>query len=79
LIAETGEILNLSNFDLGRMSLRVYKLELEKGKLTLQAEADVHKIPTAESEDVKEWKLQNEIRHHFPMSHQLLKATIESI
>jgi hypothetical protein len=48
LIAEIGEILNLSNFDLGRMSLGVYKLELEKGNLTLQAEADVHKIPTAE-------------------------------
>jgi hypothetical protein len=48
LIAETGRILNLSNFDLERMSLRVYKSELEKGKLTLQAEADVDKIPTAE-------------------------------
>ncbi|WP_413175764.1 DUF2993 domain-containing protein [Anabaena azotica] len=47
LIAETGEILNLSNFDLEGMSLRVYKLELEKGKLTLQAEADVDQIPTA--------------------------------
>lgn len=47
LIAETGEILNLSNFDLEGMSLRVYKLELEKGKLTLQAEANVDQIPTA--------------------------------
>lgn len=48
LIEETSEILNLSNFDLEGMSLRVYKLELAKGKLILQAEADVDKIPTAE-------------------------------
>ncbi|MBD2294612.1 DUF2993 domain-containing protein [Anabaena sphaerica FACHB-251] len=48
LIDATSEILNLSNFDLEGISLQVNKLEVEKGKLTLQAEADVEKIPTAE-------------------------------
>lgn len=48
LIDATSEILNLSNFDLEGISLKVNKLEVEKGKLTLQAEADVEKIPTAE-------------------------------
>jgi hypothetical protein len=48
LIDTTSEILNLSNFDLEGMSLKVNKLEVEKGKLILQAEADVEKIPTAE-------------------------------
>jgi hypothetical protein len=48
LIDATSEILNLNNFDLEGMSLKVNKLEVEKGKLTLHAEADVEKIPTAE-------------------------------
>jgi hypothetical protein len=47
LIEQTSEILNLSNFDLEGMSLQVKKLELEAGKLTLQAEAYVEKIPSA--------------------------------
>jgi hypothetical protein len=49
LIAQTSEILNLSNFDLEGMSLRVQQLEVGIGKLTLQAEADVEKIPFAEN------------------------------
>jgi hypothetical protein len=49
LIAQTSEILNLSNFDLEGMSLRVQQLEVEIGKLTLQAEADVEQIPFAEN------------------------------
>ncbi|TAF10655.1 MAG: DUF2993 domain-containing protein [Nostocales cyanobacterium] len=48
LIDATSEILNLNNFDLEGMSLRVNQLEVAKGKLILQAEADVTKIPTAE-------------------------------
>ncbi|WP_193193465.1 DUF2993 domain-containing protein [Nostoc sp. MG11] len=47
LIDQTSEILNLSNFDLEGMSLRVKQLEVETGKLTLQAEAHVEQIPTA--------------------------------
>ncbi|MBE9036879.1 LmeA family phospholipid-binding protein [aff. Roholtiella sp. LEGE 12411] len=47
LIEQTSEILNLSNFDLEGMSLRVKQLEVETGKLTLQAEAHVEQIPTA--------------------------------
>ncbi|MBD6616285.1 DUF2993 domain-containing protein [Komarekiella sp. 'clone 1'] len=47
LIDQTSEILNLSNFDLEGMTLRVKQLEVETGKLTLQAEAHVEQIPTA--------------------------------
>lgn len=47
LIDQTSEILNLSNFDLEGMSLRVKRLEVEVGKLTLQAEAYVEQIPAA--------------------------------
>ncbi|WGV27972.1 LmeA family phospholipid-binding protein [Halotia branconii] len=46
LIEQTSEILNLSNFDLEGMSLQVKQLEVEAGKLTLQAEAYVEKIPS---------------------------------
>lgn len=49
LIDETSEILNLGNFDLKGMSLRVKQLKIEAGKLILQAEADVEQIPTTES------------------------------
>lgn len=49
LIDETGAILNLDNFDLKGMSLRVKQLKIEAGKLILQAEADVEQIPTTES------------------------------
>ena len=47
LIDETSEILNLTNFDLEGMSLRVKQLKVETGKLTLQAEAYVEQIPSA--------------------------------
>ncbi|MBD2666961.1 hypothetical protein B6N60_03456 [Richelia sinica FACHB-800] len=47
LIDATSEILDLSNFDLEGMSLRVNQLEVDTGKLTLQAAADVAQIPTA--------------------------------
>ncbi len=47
LIDQTSELLNLSNFDLEGMSLQVKQLKLEVGKLTLQAEAYVEKIPSA--------------------------------
>jgi hypothetical protein len=46
LVEQTGEILNLSNFDLEGMSLRVKRLQVETGKLTLQAEAYVEQIPS---------------------------------
>ncbi len=49
LVKQTSEILNLSNFDLEGMSLRVQQLAAETGKLTLQAEAYVEQIPTVEN------------------------------
>ncbi|MGJ5630137.1 LmeA family phospholipid-binding protein [Nostoc sp. CALU 1950] len=46
LIDQTSEILNLSNFDLEGISLQVKQLNVELGKLTLQAEAYVEQIPS---------------------------------
>lgn len=46
LVDQTSEILNLSNFDLEGMSLRIKQLKVETGKLTLEAEAYVEQIPT---------------------------------
>jgi hypothetical protein len=47
LVNATSEILNLSNFDLEGITLRVKQLEVETGKLILQAEAYVEQIPSA--------------------------------
>lgn len=47
LVNETTELLNLSNFDLEGMSLRINNLEVEAGQLVLQAEAYVEQIPSA--------------------------------
>ena len=47
LIDQTSSILNLSNFNLEGMSLRIKNLQVEAGKLIVQAEAHVEKIPTA--------------------------------
>lgn len=47
LVDQTSAILNLSSFDLEGMSLRIKNLQVEAGKLTIQAEAHVEKIPTA--------------------------------
>lgn len=46
LVDQTSEMLNLSNFDLEGMTLKINNLEVEAGKLTLQAEAYVEQIPT---------------------------------
>jgi LmeA-like phospholipid-binding len=46
LINATTEILNLSNFDLEGMSLRVKQLTVEAKKLILHAEAHVEQIPS---------------------------------
>lgn len=46
LIDATGKILNLSNFDLEEMTLRIQQLEALRGQLIIQAEAFVEKIPT---------------------------------
>ncbi|MDZ8183961.1 MAG: DUF2993 domain-containing protein [Nostoc sp. ChiSLP02] len=47
LIAQTSEILNLSNFDLKGLNLQVKQLKVEEGKLTLQAQAYIEEIPSA--------------------------------
>lgn len=46
LVDQTSAILNLSSFDLEGMSLRIKNLQVDAGKLTIQAEAHVEKIPT---------------------------------
>jgi hypothetical protein len=42
---KAGEVLNLRNFELEGMSLRVQQLNVEAGVLTLQAEAKVEQFP----------------------------------
>lgn len=46
LVDQTSDILNLSNFDLEGMTLRIKDLKVEAGKLVLAAEAYVEQIPT---------------------------------
>lgn len=52
LVDQASEILNLSNFDLEGMTLRVKQLQVEAGKMTLQAEAHVEQIPSGWKHDV---------------------------
>lgn len=47
LVQQASEILNLSNFDLEGISLRIQHLEVETGKLIIQAEAHVEQMPSA--------------------------------
>ncbi|MBO3463629.1 DUF2993 domain-containing protein [Aetokthonos hydrillicola Thurmond2011] len=47
LVEQTSEILNLSNFDLQGMTLKIKQLDVNPGKLTLQAEAYVEQIPSS--------------------------------
>lgn len=46
LLQKAGEILNFRNFDLEGMSLRIKKLDVEKGKMTFSADAYVEQIPS---------------------------------
>ena len=45
LLERASELLDLRNFQLEGMSLRLNGLDVQKGKLTLQAKANVEKIP----------------------------------
>jgi hypothetical protein len=45
LLDRAGELLDLRNFELEGMSLRLKGLDVQKGKLTLQAQARVEKFP----------------------------------
>ncbi len=45
LLERAGELLDLRNFELEGMSLRLKGLDAQKGKLTLQAQARVEKFP----------------------------------
>jgi hypothetical protein len=47
LLERAGELLNLRNFELEGMSLRLKGLDVQKGKLTLQANAYVEKFPNS--------------------------------
>ena len=46
LADKAGEVLNLRNFELEGMSLRIQQLNVEAGVLTLQAEAKVEQFPS---------------------------------
>lgn len=46
LLDKAADILDFRNFELDGMSLQIKRLDVEMGKLTLQAEAHVEKIPT---------------------------------
>ena len=46
LVDQTSDILNLSNFDLEGMTLKINHLQVEAGKLTIEAQAHVEQIPT---------------------------------
>ncbi len=46
LAAKAGEVLNLRNFELQGMSLRIQQLNVEAGLLTVHAEAKVAQFPT---------------------------------
>jgi hypothetical protein len=47
LVDQTSEILDLSNFDLQGMSLRIRSIHVEAGKLTFQAAAHVEQISSS--------------------------------
>lgn len=47
LVEKSNEILNLRNFDLQGMSLRIQRLDVELGVLTLEASAKVEQLPGA--------------------------------
>ena len=47
IIASTEEILDLRNFELDEMSLRVRKLDVQAGKLTIEADATIEGFPDA--------------------------------
>lgn len=47
LLEKSAEILDFSNFELDGMSLRINRLDVKAGKLTMQAAAHVEKIPSA--------------------------------
>lgn len=47
IIASAEEILDLRNFELDEMSLRVRKLDVQAGKLTIEADAEIEGFPDA--------------------------------
>lgn len=47
LLDKAGELLDLRNFELEGMSLRLKGLDVQQGSITLQAEAHVEQIPSA--------------------------------
>ena len=47
LLEQSSELLNLRNFELQGMSLRLKHLDVQPGKLTLQAEALVKEFPSS--------------------------------
>ncbi len=47
IISSTEEILDLRNFELDTMSLRVRKLDVNLGKLTIEADAEIKEFPNA--------------------------------
>lgn len=46
LMEKVSEIVNLRNFEMEGISLRIHQIEVETGKVTLQAEANVTQFPS---------------------------------
>lgn len=47
MVESAEEILDLRNFELDEMSLRVRKLDVDLGKLTIEADAEITNFPNA--------------------------------
>lgn len=47
LLNKASELLNLRDFELDGVSLRLKKLDLQQGRMTLQAEAHIEQIPSS--------------------------------
>lgn len=47
LLDKASELLNMRDFELDGMSLRLKSLNIQQGKMTLQAEAQIEQIPSS--------------------------------
>jgi hypothetical protein len=47
LLERSSELLDLSNFELEGMSLRLKGLDVQKGRLTIQSQAHVEQFPSS--------------------------------
>lgn len=73
LLERAGELLNLRNFELEGMSLRLKGLDVQKGKLTLQANAYVEKFPNSWCNS---WQAQNQFQREGESLKFYIKSSI---